>query len=926
MAPAVSTVTCALVLQLCQSVLGTDTPGIRCSHFVCQNGGICNWHLNSGAGGCACVDGYTGDECLSPPLQQCDGNWGTQVEGGTRLFNIGSVGGIIAPRQSGCPELHRNTSRPIEMAALPSVGSMNGHRNGGAHAAPRFMQDSGVHLQFVSGYTAQAVGSVVEWQVYSTRRVSTAQLKFWRPRAGDITTYYIVGANAVQLEIGHNLISVAFEDQFQVQPGDVIGWSINGRHAIDFTTGDDEVWRLQGSHNARSVSLTAENSERQNRTYSIMARVSECDTLENWGWRVPPALDEFSTCGADDNACGATHISIWATDNTPPPPPPAPPVLCGHHMVNNLQVDRVCQNGGICGVAGCVCVGGYTGDECSTFEPASDATCTESSCETSSWPDGKECKTASRGLPPVDTYACSVAHVDGGIEVDCHGVSGGGAVADVCGECGGDGSACADVVCQTLRDPNHGLVRYTHISDGKSNAIHFPSVATYECEDGYTAQFALRHCQLDGSWSGSDGSCAESFCEMLPPPGNGEVFYSHHRAFHSSVTFTCDDGYKLEPLAEIEGSIACGDTVSGSTVGARSVHGEAAGEHIYHFAVPNTAYTMYFESCQSVLETVLRITSLDLQQEYFVGQNGTASSTACQNAMVEFSDLPSGEYALTIEGEGTAEGQYSVFMNCSSSRKHCHAACGRCYELARQCPFDPDHLTSCDHPNLNVGDLCEGDGECGTFTDANNCGVADVYNLTARSEENAEAPPPPPRPPPPSMQPQPSPAPPQNTPTSSYGQAGMIPSRCNQLVQGSILDSTEEASSGIWYEFEVVANGTYTIDTCQSSFETDVRILQQSYFGGRWSVIRSCDNCRSTCDGSGAGSQLSALLSAGRYAFAVSGHAGATGDYVVTVHCPVQPARARLDCTKTTGSTTGRCHHGRIEVYDEHTNAWGTVR
>ena len=238
-------------------------------------------------------------------------------------------------------------------------------------------------------------------------------------------------------------------------------------------------------------------------------------------------------------------------------------------------------------------------------------------------------------------------------EVDCNGGNG-GAVVDVCGECGGDNSTCADAVCQTLRDPTHGRVRYTHVND-KSNAIHFPSVATYECEDGYTAQFAPRHCQLDGSWSGSEGSCAESFCEMLPPPDNGEVFHSHHRAFHSSVPFTCDDGYKLELLAEIEGSIACGDTVSGSTVGARSVHGEAAGEHIYHFAILDTANTMYFESCQSTLETVLRVTSLDLEHEFVVGENGTASAADCQNSYVEFSNLPSGEYALTIEGEGTAE-------------------------------------------------------------------------------------------------------------------------------------------------------------------------------------------------------------------------------------------------------------------------------
>ena len=34
---------------------------------LCQNGGSCDHSLNSGAGGCLCVDGYTGDKCSSPP-------------------------------------------------------------------------------------------------------------------------------------------------------------------------------------------------------------------------------------------------------------------------------------------------------------------------------------------------------------------------------------------------------------------------------------------------------------------------------------------------------------------------------------------------------------------------------------------------------------------------------------------------------------------------------------------------------------------------------------------------------------------------------------------------------------------------------------------------------------------------------------------
>ena len=85
------------------------------------------------------------------------------------------------------------------------------------------------------------------------------------------------------------------------------------------------------------------------------------------------------------------------------------------------------------------------------------------------------------------------------------------------------------------------------------------------------------------------------------------------------MTFVCDQGYELEPLAEIEGAIQCGRTVAGSTAGARSVHGEAAGEHLYHFSIPATSYTIAFDACASNFAAVLRINTLDLTHEFYVG-------------------------------------------------------------------------------------------------------------------------------------------------------------------------------------------------------------------------------------------------------------------------------------------------------------------
>ena len=45
--------------------------------------------------------------------------------------------------------------------------------------------------------------------------------------------------------------------------------------------------------------------------------------------------------------------------------------------------------------------------------------------------------------------------------------------------------------------------------------------------------------------SGRDASCDAIVCESLMALGNGEIFYSHHREYDSSVTFTCD---QVSPL------------------------------------------------------------------------------------------------------------------------------------------------------------------------------------------------------------------------------------------------------------------------------------------------------------------------------------------------------------------------------------------
>merc|ERR1712070_538639 len=46
-----------------------------------------------------------------------------------------------------------------------------------------------------------------------------------------------------------------------------------------------------------------------------------------------------------------------------------------------------------------------------------------------------------------------------------------------------------------------------------------------------------------------------------------------------------------------------------------------------------------------------------------------------------------------------------------------------------ECPSQPD-IGNCANANLRVGDLCEGEGECGTNQNLDNCGGYDVYRVT----------------------------------------------------------------------------------------------------------------------------------------------------------------------------------------------------
>jgi hypothetical protein len=72
---------------------------------------------------------------------------------------------------------------------------------------------------------------------------------------------------------------------------------------------------------------------------------------------------------------------------------------------------------------------------------------------------------------------------------------------------------------------------------------------------------------------------------------------------------------------------------------------------------------------------------------------------------------------------------HSIAATCDAG-----AECGKCLQALSpsECPSEPN-IADCN--SVNIGDLCEGDGECGTNQDLNNCGSGgfDVYRREASS-------------------------------------------------------------------------------------------------------------------------------------------------------------------------------------------------
>jgi len=98
---------------------------------------------------------------------------------------------------------------------------------------------------------------------------------------------------------------------------------------------------------------------------------------------------------------------------------------------------------------------------------------------------------------------------------------------------------CEGVPCNTLNNGKRYTVQVT-------NAGKYPSVASYQCNNGYQTQDkTLRKCTVSGSWDGSKPQCQGIPCAALPAMPNGAVTSTNDGRFPSRASYQCNTGFVL---------------------------------------------------------------------------------------------------------------------------------------------------------------------------------------------------------------------------------------------------------------------------------------------------------------------------------------------------------------------------------------------
>jgi hypothetical protein len=316
-----------------------------------------------------------------------------------------------------------------------------------------------------------------------------------------------------------------------------------------------------------------------------------------------------------------------------------------------LNCDGISCGHGVCaelgGFASCFCTAGWHGSHC------------EQPIEADDEPEAKDCDdiTCVHG-------SCAIHH-DGLAACTCN--------------AGYHGPRCEDVItgaltCADISDCAHGHCEVME------------NVPYCECDDGYLGprcEEQAHHC-LDAPR-----------CLALQPPAGMTVEYSDDLFASSIATYSCStngtnptlgdtervclrdgswmgsapqhcvqpESEALEQLADyVDGSISCGESVTGSTSGAGSHVGNSAGDHIYSFTLDEDQ-AVEFDTCDSSFDTWVRVYTADLVTEVA----GCDDCGPCGSRSVLVAVLAAGDYVVVVDGYSSSAGSYEMQMSCETA-------------------------------------------------------------------------------------------------------------------------------------------------------------------------------------------------------------------------------------------------------------------
>ncbi|EDO26939.1 predicted protein, partial [Nematostella vectensis] len=101
----------------------------------------------------------------------------------------------------------------------------------------------------------------------------------------------------------------------------------------------------------------------------------------------------------------------------------------------------------------------------------------------------------------------------------------------------GETTTCQAVDCGPLVKPLNGSMT--------GSLTYYPNHVSFTCDEGFLLRgSAVRACQANRTWSGTNTRCQAVDCGPLSPPMNGSAS-GRFTVFPNVVKFSCDKGFNL---------------------------------------------------------------------------------------------------------------------------------------------------------------------------------------------------------------------------------------------------------------------------------------------------------------------------------------------------------------------------------------------